>query len=77
MIETDEAADPPRAVEAIEGAGEYASEGWGEYPLDSVFVRTQARTVGEVVNRIGQGRYVLDPEFQRDFVWPILKHEAH
>ena len=46
------------------------SRGWGEYPLDSVFVRTDQRTVGEVVKRIRSDRYDLNPEFQRDFVWP-------
>lgn len=49
------------------------SAGWGEYPLDSVFVRTETRTVGEVVRRIQAGRYQLDPEFQRDFVWSPTK----
>jgi hypothetical protein len=47
--------------------------GWGEYPLDSVFVRTEARTVAEVVRRIRAGRYQLDPDFQRDFVWSEYK----
>jgi transcriptional regulator with XRE-family HTH domain len=46
------------------------STGWGEYPLDAVFVRTDVRTVGEVVKRIRSDRYDLNPEFQRDFVWP-------
>jgi len=49
------------------------SVGWGEYPLDAVFVRTETRTVAEVVKRIRAGRYQLDPDFQRDFVWPVLK----
>ena len=47
--------------------------GWGDYPLDAVFVRTETRTVTEVVKRIEGGRYVLDPDFQRDFVWPVPK----
>lgn len=49
------------------------SIGWDEYPLDSVFVRSETRTVAEVVKRIKAGRYKLDPEFQRDFVWPAQK----
>lgn len=56
-------------AEEPEGLDEYAGVGWGEYPLDAVFVRTEQRTVGEVVNRISKGRYILDPDFQRDFVW--------
>ena len=57
----------------VEGLDSTASLGWGEYPLDSVFVRTEIRTVGEVVKRIKAGRYVLNPDFQRDFLWPIDK----
>lgn len=58
----------------VEGLDSSQSEGWGgDYPLDAVFVRTETRTVQEVVRRIEAGRYQLDPDFQRDFVWPIAK----
>jgi len=57
----------------IEGEDDSKASGWGQYPLDSVFVRTEPRTVGDVVKRIIAGRYQLDPEFQRDFVWAIDK----
>jgi hypothetical protein len=57
-------AEDPEGVEPPE-----STSGWGDYPLDAVFVRTQTRTVAEVVRRIEQGRYVLDPDFQRVFVW--------
>lgn len=61
-------------VEAdVEGVDEVSSTGWGEYPLDAVFVRTETRSVSEVVKRIQSQRYVLDPDFQRDFVWPAPK----
>lgn len=39
------------------------------YPLEDVMVRTETRTVAEVVKRISTGRYIMDPDFQRDFVW--------
>jgi len=52
-----------------EGLETSHSTGWGEYPLDAVFVRSDVRTVGEVVKRIRSDRYDLNPEFQRDFVW--------
>ncbi len=45
----------------------------GRLPLDAVFVRTEQRTVGEVVSRIEKNRYILDPDFQRDFVWSNTK----
>jgi hypothetical protein len=56
-----------------EGLDESSSGGWGDYPLDAVFVRTETRSVSEVVKRIAAGRYVLDPDFQRDFVWSVPK----
>lgn len=59
--------------EEIEGLDESTSDGWGEYPLDTVFVRTEQRTVADVVSRIKKRRYQLDPDFQRDFVWPPVK----
>lgn len=58
----------------IEGADSPVTAGWGEgYPLESVFVRTDQRTAVEVVKRIRSGRYDLNPDFQRDFVWTIEK----
>jgi hypothetical protein len=53
-----------------EGLDEPRTIGWGDYPLDSVFVRNEQRTVGEVVRRIRAGRYDLNPDFQREFLWP-------
>ena len=32
-------------------------------------VRTETRTVSSVVERIENRRYILDPDFQREFVW--------
>lgn len=61
------------ANEEIEGYEPTAGGGWGDYPLDAVFVRTEQRTVGEVVARIRKDRYVLDPDFQREFVWSASK----
>lgn len=57
----------------VEGVDYDSVEGWGDYPLDAVFVRTESRSVNEVVSRIVNERYILDPDFQRDFVWPIVK----
>lgn len=39
------------------------------YPLDDVMVRSETRTVGEIMKRINNGRYAMNPDFQRDFVW--------
>jgi len=65
MIETDES-----LKEKLDGLDTPSSDGWGEYPLDTVFVRTEIRSVKEVMDRIRKNRYQLDPDFQRDFVWP-------
>ncbi len=61
--------------EKPEGLDEVEIAGWGDYPLDSVFVRTEQRTVSEVVKRIDAGRFKLDPEFQgffREFGLPAF-----
>lgn len=55
--------------EEPEGVDNPLEGGWADYPLDAVFVRTEPRTVGDVVDRIDRKRYILDPDFQRDFVW--------
>jgi hypothetical protein len=60
-------------TESVEGVDRPNSIGWGDYPLDSVFVRTEQRTVGEVVRRINADRYDLSPDFQREFLWPVEK----
>ncbi len=59
--------------EKIEGLDTSESVGWGDYPLDSVFVRTEQRTVNEVVRRIKKERFILNPDFQRGFVWSVKK----
>lgn len=50
-----------------------SDDGWNDYPLSSVFVRKEQRTVNEVVSRIKNGRFILNPDFQRDFVWDQKK----
>lgn len=59
--------------EELEGFDDPFDAGWGDYPLDAVFVRAEPRTVGDVVDRIDRQRYILDPDFQRDFVWQVPK----
>ena len=47
------------------------SHSWGDelYPIDAVLVRNETRTIFDVIRRIDQGGYVMDPEFQRELVW--------
>lgn len=61
----------PKEIEGYENDSE-SFVGWGgEYPLDSVFIRSEVRTVKEALNRINKGRYELNPDFERDFLWEI------
>ena len=61
----------PEAIEReeIEGLGEHDDGTWGDYPLDTVLIRTETRTVFDVVRRMDGGSFVMDPDFQRDFIW--------
>ena len=63
-----EAAVQSIEIEEPEGLEEGAS--WGDYPLDEMLIRTDHRTVREVLHRIDHGRYVMNPDFQRGFIWP-------
>ncbi|MGC0936658.1 DUF262 domain-containing protein [Pantoea agglomerans] len=62
-------------TDVIEGYEDNSNEnpnnfGWGaDYPLSTVLVRNETRTISEVMKRIDNNRYKLDPDFQRDFVW--------
>ena len=53
----------------IEGMGDPQEGLWAGYPLDSLLIRNDHRTVYEVLRRIDRGGYIMDPEFQRDFIW--------
>ncbi len=62
------------STEDIEGHETSSSElNLGDYPLDDVMVRSEVRTVAETVKRIESGRFMMDPDFQRDFVWSTDK----
>jgi len=56
--------------EEIEGIDAPEDTTWGDFPIDTFLIRTESRTVFDVVRRIEQGSFVMDPDFQRDFIWP-------
>src|SRR5690606_23852923 len=56
-------------IEEIEGIGEDEVESLGDYPIDTLLIRNETRTVHDVLRRIEQGHFVMDPDFQRDFIW--------
>src|SRR5437016_4168236 len=43
----------------------------GVFPIDSLMIRTEVRSVFEIARRIDSGQYIMDPDFQRDFVWDL------
>jgi len=55
--------------EQIEGLDDTIDSGLGDYPIDTLLIRKETRTVFDVVRRIIADGFVLNPEFQRDFVW--------
>ena len=56
-------------LEELEGIGDDAGDPGSDYPLDKVLIRNENRTVHDVLRRIRQGQYVMNPDFQRDFIW--------
>lgn len=60
-------------LDEIEGYEDPSVAGDGAYPLHDIMVRSETRTVSEVVRRIRRGRFFLDPDFQREFVWDSQK----
>ena len=57
----------PPDEERIDGLEESGS--WGHYPIDNLLIRSENRTIHDVIRRIDRGTYVMDPDFQRDFIW--------
>jgi len=55
--------------EEIEGLGKDEDAFFGDYPIDTVLIRNENRTVHDVLRRIEKGSFVMDPDFQRDFIW--------
>ncbi len=55
--------------EEIEGL-DHSAGSWGDYPIDDLLIRNENRTIHDVIRRIDQSNYVMDPDFQRDFIWP-------
>ena len=57
------------AIQEPEGL-DTEGESWGDYPLDDLLIRNETRTINDVIRRIDEERYIMDPDFQRDFIWP-------
>lgn len=59
--------------EQIEGIGDDEPGSWGDYPIDTLLIRNEQRTIYDILRRICQKSYVMDPDFQRDFIWDEVK----
>lgn len=59
--------------EQIEGLEDDPDINLGHYPVDTFLIRNETRTVYDAVRRIKQGKYIMDPDFQRDFIWDKTK----
>lgn len=57
----------------VEGLGTPEDEEQGDYPLDTMMIRSENRTIFEVLRRIKQEQFIMDPDFQRDFIWDVEK----
>ena len=56
--------------EELEGVEDSRSVSWGTYrTIDTLLIRNETRTVHDVLRRIERGMFVMDPDFQRDFIW--------
>ena len=65
MVNYQTESDPER-IEGLEGG---QTPLWGDYPIDALLIRHESRTVHDVLRRINKGAFVMNPEFQRDFIW--------
>ena len=63
----------PIGDEEIEGLRDADDASWGDYPIDALLIRSENRTIHDVIRRIDKGTYVMNPDFQRDFIWNEVK----
>lgn len=55
--------------EELDGLTNELDSSLENYPIDTFLIRNEARTVYEVLRRIDQQQFIMDPEFQREFLW--------
>ncbi len=64
---------PEEVTDDVEGLEKDGDISFGDYPIDTVLIRNENRTVHDVLRRIEKGSFVMDPDFQREFIWPEEK----
>ena len=60
-------------IQEPEGIGLDEDSSFGEHLLDTMLIRNENRTIFDVLRRISRGDFIMDPDFQRDFIWPADK----
>lgn len=65
-----EESEDTKAKDEVAGSTSDEDGSWGDYPIDTLLIRQESRTVFDVLRRIEKGAFVMDPDFQRDFIWP-------
>ena len=67
----DQTAKTNTVEEKIEGLDDNEDAAWKDYPIDTLLIRNENRTIyrGSTKNR-AECNYIMDPDFQRDFIWP-------
>ena len=55
--------------QTIEGVEDNPELSWGDYPIDALLIRNEQCQVQDAVRRINREQFVMDPDFQRDFIW--------
>lgn len=63
----------PEKEESIGGYEQPEPGGWEGYPIDELAIRDERRSAIDVLRRIVNKRILLDPDFQRGFVWDERK----
>jgi uncharacterized protein with ParB-like and HNH nuclease domain len=56
-------------AEVVEGLDKDEDLSLGDYPIDTLLIRNESRTIHDVLRRIEKGTFIMDPDFQRDFIW--------
>lgn len=61
--------DEEEEDDGLDGFEPIGQSGFSDFPIDSPMIRTEHRTVHDILRRIEKDQMVLTPDFQRDFVW--------
>ncbi len=72
MSDQDPKVNVTPADQDVEGA-EKETLDLGAFPIDSLMIRTESRSVFEICRRIDSGLYELNPDFQREFIWDSVR----